>query len=59
MVTTLDCTEPAQRAAAIESDVEIVRFMQHFGCEHLKLNISGEQPRKPPGLAFFIFRQNQ
>ncbi len=41
-----DFVDPAQRDGVIEDHMKLVRFIQGFGCDHLKINIGG---RHGPG----------
>jgi len=37
-----DFVDPAQRDGVIEDHMKLVRFIQGFGCDHLKINIGGK-----------------
>jgi inosose dehydratase len=38
--------DPARHAKIIEDHLKLVRFIKHFGCKHLKINMG---PRRPEG----------
>jgi inosose dehydratase len=37
-----DFVDPRQRAGVVEDHMKLVRFIQWFGCDHLKINIGGD-----------------
>jgi sugar phosphate isomerase/epimerase len=37
----MDFVDPSQRKGVIEDHMKLVRFIQWFGCDHLKINIGG------------------
>lgn len=37
-------TDPAEREGVIEDHMKLVDFIQWFGCQHLKINLGGDQP---------------
>lgn len=40
----MNFTDPAQREGVIEDHMKLVEYIQWFGCEHLKINVYGDQP---------------
>jgi inosose dehydratase len=36
--------DPARRAKLIDDHMRLVRFIKHFGCTHLKINLGGRRP---------------
>lgn len=36
--------DPSRRAKLIEDHMRLVRFIRHFGCTHLKINLGGRRP---------------
>src|SRR5690348_6697048 len=37
-----DFVDPAQRQGVLEDHMRLIRFIQWFGCDHLKINIGGK-----------------
>jgi inosose dehydratase len=37
-------TDASQREGVIEDHMKLIRFIRDFGCDHLKINIGGDQP---------------
>lgn len=37
-----DFVDPAQRQGVLEDHMKLIRFIQWFGCDHLKINIAGK-----------------